>query len=467
MVQARVPQAVLMSPRLAVLQAAVANGDTTAQEAFWAEVAEVGTPLVEAYDAATRQCLVTFVLRDGQPRPFRAATLTHAIRVYEGEERALQRLSGTDVWFRTWRVRSDLRMAYGFLLDVEAVDPRDSNAPSQPATATALPDPHNPDRYTAVDDIPGAWGGDAPEHMSILELPDAEPLPWLERRPERPVGEIHTHQITSDILGNTRTVWVSTPPGYDPDAADAEPCSLLLIFDGDMCVQPLGVPMLLDTLLEAGEIRPTIAVMVGNVVRHIELPCHEPFADFLAQELIPWVRARYRVTTNPADTVVCGLSYGGLCSAFVALRHPELFGNVLSQSGSFWWKPYTREPGPGTPPWGNPALEEVGEHEWLTGEYIRQPTVPVTFYMEAGNLEVRAPATNATTLLAASWHFRDVLRLKGYDVHYREYTGGHDAAWWRGTLADGMVILVGRDARAARAVSSNSSSSSNNTEATA
>jgi enterochelin esterase family protein len=30
---------------------------------------------------------------------------------------------------------------------------------------------------------------------------------------------------------------------------------------------------------------------------------------------------------------------GGLQAAFVGLKHPEVFGNVLSQSGAFAWKP--------------------------------------------------------------------------------------------------------------------------------
>ena len=29
-------------------------------------------------------------------------------------------------------------------------------------------------------------------------------------------------------------------------------------------------------------------------------------------------------------------------AAFAGLTHPEIFGNVLSQSGSYWWKPSNR-----------------------------------------------------------------------------------------------------------------------------
>lgn len=65
------------------------------------------------------------------------------------------------------------------------------------------------------------------------------------------------------------------------------------------------------------------------------------------------------MTDDPAQTIVGGGSYGGLAATFAAFQHPELFGNVLSMSGSYWW----------TPP-------DESEHEWLTRQnvllYIRE-----------------------------------------------------------------------------------------------
>jgi enterochelin esterase family protein len=31
-------------------------------------------------------------------------------------------------------------------------------------------------------------------------------------------------------------------------------------------------------------------------------------------------------------------------------------------------------------------------------------------------------------------------------VHYTEFAGGHDYVWWRGTLADGLMALLGQSA---------------------
>jgi len=53
------------------------------------------------------------------------------------------------------------------------------------------------------------------------------------------------------------------------------------------------------------------------------------------------------------------------------------------------------------------------------------------------------PGEDGPTLLATNRHLRDVLRAKGYDVRYTEFAGSHDYIWWRGTLANGLMTLLG------------------------
>ncbi|MFC2164077.1 hypothetical protein ACFLT2_03660 [Acidobacteriota bacterium] len=40
-------------------------------------------------------------------------------------------------------------------------------------------------------------------------------------------------------------------------------------------------------------------------------------------------------------------------------------------------------------------------------------------------------------------HLWDVLLAKNYWVHYQEFNGGHEYLNWRGTLADGLIALLG------------------------
>jgi enterochelin esterase family protein len=149
----------------------------------------------------------------------------------------------------------------------------------------------------------------------------------------------------------------------------------------------------------------------------------------LSQELLPWVRQHYHVTSDPARTIVGGSSYGGLAATFAGVRCPGAFGNILAQSGSFWWKP-----------------EGDTEHEWLAREFVTGPLKPLRFYLEVGLLESASP-DGAPNQLVVNRHMRNILRAKGYPVHYSEYSGGHGYVNWRGTLADGLLALAGSQPR--------------------
>jgi enterochelin esterase-like enzyme len=64
------------------------------------------------------------------------------------------------------------------------------------------------------------------------------------------------------------------------------------------------------------------------------------------------------------------------------------------------------------------------------------------FYLDAGTYEYDMSG-RGSGILMPSRHLRDVLRLKGYEVHWQEFSGGHDYLSWRETLAEGLIQLVG------------------------
>ena len=142
-------------------------------------------------------------------------------------------------------------------------------------------------------------------------------------------------------------MWGYTPANY---GATRERPYLLISTDGAAYVNGIEATATLDNLIAAKRIPPVVAVFVGNaptiptanggrLTRSIELSCNETFVKALANELLPWVRSNYRVADRASETIIAGFSLGGLSAAFSALRQPALFGNVLSQSGAFWWRP--------------------------------------------------------------------------------------------------------------------------------
>jgi enterochelin esterase-like enzyme len=123
----------------------------------------------------------------------------------------------------------------------------------------------------------------------------------------------------SRMLKNKRRLWVYTPPDYRPDG---KPYRLLVLFDGWQYVQLTPTPTILDNMIADGAIPPLVAVMVDPVDRFSELALNQTFSDFMANELTPWIRQRYHVTEKPEQTVIGGLSLGGMAAAYTALRHP-------------------------------------------------------------------------------------------------------------------------------------------------
>src|SRR5581483_2216203 len=270
---------------------------------------------------------------------------------------------------------------------------------------------------------------------SLLEMPDAPPQPWAGKRAGVPAGEIVKQDFASALLKNTRPIFVYLPPGY---SRSAQPYDVLVVFDGEIFIDVVPTPTTLDNLISEKRIAPTVALIVGNVKgkRGTELPCNPTFGDFLHSELIPWLRRNYNVTTDPQRVTIGGCSYGGLAATCAAYRHPETFGNVLSQSGSYWWTPPTD-------PSNSESFAAGAEPSYVAQLFVNSPKLPIRFYLDAGSLELDRTG-EGSSILVPNRHLRDVLRAKGYEVFYQEFQGAHDYQSWRGTIADGLILLGGR-----------------------
>jgi enterochelin esterase-like enzyme len=386
-------------------------------DAFWTDISNKGTPIVEDGDDKRYQ-IVTFL--------WRAVGETRNVSVIGTFMKAplaepLQHVADTDVWYRTFRIPAGARFSY--LLSPNSPLVFDGpDAVQQFATLQA--DPLNPHRWMCAPDA------EIYQCQSRAELPGAAAQPWVAERAEVSRGTLERHQIPSRSLGGPRGVSVYVSSGA---ACDRERCALLVLFDGPQYLSLVPTPTILDNLRADGRIPPVVAVFVSHVDRARELACNEDFAAFVATELIPWAQKRYQVGKTARDVVVAGSSFGGLAAAFVALRHPRVIGNVLSQSGNFAWAP-DRIVGP--------SLDATTEGGWLIKEYIGRPTEPVRFYLDAGVFEADRFATGGA-ILESTRHFRDVLHAKGYTASFRQFAGGHDYLSWRGTLADGLIELIG------------------------
>ena len=328
----------------------------------------------------------------------------------------MTRLPGTDVWYKTVRLRRGTRLTY-------QISPNDREADR---SLTTQLDPLNSRRDP--DDPTYRF-----RSSSVLDMPGAPDDQWAVQTPIRR-GTIEKRTFTSALLKNQSQIWIYTPPEYAPTAG---PYPLVILFDGAAYVSSrfLAAPATFDNLINDGRILPAIVCFDpgnrGNAAAGLAGAAR--YGAALVQELMPMLRSSYAISSNPMGIVIGGFSAGGRAAAQIAFGHPDVFGNVLSQSGAF--------------------REHVGRDEPNTTAqvFLAAPRKPIRFYLEVG-LYDNVPGADGPlyqfaldeTNLGGNRRLRDVLRAKGYDVTYREIGGSHEFVHWRAMLADGLMALLKR-----------------------
>jgi enterochelin esterase-like enzyme len=149
-------------------------------------------------------------------------------------------------------------------------------------------------------------------------------------------GELQISSFPSKTFGDTATVRVWLPPGYEEAANAAVKYPVLYLLDGqnlfDKCTTfgqktEWQVDETMTRLIGAGKIPPMIVVGVDNAgerradeyLPYQDFAFHttpgEPagkrFPSFLVNEVLPYVAAKYRVMPGPEHTTIGGSSYGG------------------------------------------------------------------------------------------------------------------------------------------------------------
>lgn len=418
--------AVPQSPSLLRLAARVRAGDEGALRDFWSDVGRQGAPLVDEDAGRPDGRLVTFVWRD-DGQTVRAQAMAGPVPFPPSRDDLFERLEGTDVWHRTYRVRQDFRGLYRLVVNDALEDPAIATREDlERMDRAAVPDPLNP-RTQSWPPSPADPGSPA-RTLSVLELPDAPPETWYPEGGGAP-GPVTEVEFDSRILKNRRRIWFYHSPARAGESAEP---ALAIVFDGHVWANVLPIAPTLDRLRADGRLPPLVVVMVDALenatTRMRELGLDPGFADFLDQELLPFIEERFGRSFAAKRTVVAGQSLGGLTAAHLGLRRPDLFGNVLSQSGSFWWKcdPMTH-PGDTMP--DDPQSEQV------VRAYQEASRLPRKVWMEVGLYE-------GGVMLGPNRRLHDTLVAKGCPVRYSEFAGAHDFYHWKGTLAEGLCHLL-------------------------
>jgi enterochelin esterase-like enzyme len=202
----------------------------------------------------------------------------------------------------------------------------------------------------------------------------------------------HAGTLVTETFGHDggRPVTVYVPP-HPPEA-------VVFAADGQRVARWGG-------LLEAADVPATMIVGVHGLAGEMpRLHEYSPVFDaerfaahegFFVEDVGRWVRSRFGVALPAERTAVFGASAGGELALALGLRHPDVYGAVLSGSPGAGYQPPDLMPG---------SLPRV--------------------YLVAGTLEPFF-LDNANRWAAA-------LRDAGADVVMRERVASHGSALWRG-----------------------------------
>jgi predicted alpha/beta superfamily hydrolase len=177
--------------------------------------------------------------------------------------------------------------------------------------------------------------------LSSPVLAQAKPQPIV-------IGEVH--KLNSRVLGQDRRIAVRLPTGYSekPDGRYA----VVYVIDGGPEQDFPHLAGLAQSADVNGTFEPFILVGIETVKRRQEItPAATDvsaytaelgvapggsarFRRFIAEEVKPWVEARYR--TNGQDAVI-GESLAGLFVVETLFEAPGLFDDYVAVSPSLWW----------------------------------------------------------------------------------------------------------------------------------
>lgn len=268
-------------------------------------------------------------------------------------------------------------------------------------------DPRNPNTCS------GGYGPNSELAMS------AYVQPWeIESYDHVDKGTIESFSITSNILNQDFDIKVYLPPAYQNSADHAY--RTVYVNDGNEYLSLGSMNNVIDNLIDSSKIEPLIAVFIEPNNRNNLYAYSDRFdyAEFLVNELVPYIDANYYTFSSPESRMIMGASFGGNISGLTAFKYPETFGNTGWHSPAFW-----------------PNSSEVAKF------YADSSRKDIRFYYNHGTYED----------LGVNWdNWNNIIDVQGYEYEWEKYHEGHSWGLWRATIDDLLLffdksVIIGID----------------------
>ena len=305
----------------------------------------------------------------------------------------LRRLHGTDLWYLVLELPEGSRVEYQ--LEVARGGQRERfNDPLNPRLA------HSPVGSSSVCYAHG------------YVVPD-----WTRFDAEARPGSLVDMVVPSRALRRDCPVTLYLPARFRPTTS----YPLLIVHDGGDYLGYAAAKTVLDNLIHRLDVAELVAAFVYPGDRLAEYANSAAHARFLTAELLPRLEAELPLSGTPAARCLMGASFGAVASLATAFRHPDVYGSLLLQSGSFAFTDI------GTDHGGGPPFEPVVR---FMNRYRAAPRrVADRVFVSCGVYE---------PLIVRNRSMVPVFQAAGMTVRYVETRDGHSWENWRDQLRDGL-----------------------------
>lgn len=277
-----------------------------------------------------------------------------------------------------------------------------------------------------------AWGP-----WSNVPQKDIDCYEWaMNKEPHFPLPEEAEPSENVPEGALTQHEWESTTvyPGvkgtyelYVPQQYHGQDAALMVFMDGSREYIQVGrVPNILDTMIADGELPVTIAVFInpgnpgpglprygGDNHRSIEYDAvNDRYAAFLNDEILAPLRKTYHMTTDPSQSLICGISSGGNAAFAAAWHRPDLFGKVICHCGSF---------------------TDIRGSSTFPGLIRQTPKKPLKVFLQTGEHDLN---TCFGDWRLANQTMASALEYKDYDYRLVVGPGGHSLRYGASILPD-------------------------------
>ena len=283
----------------------------------------------------------------------------------------------------------------------------------------------------------------------------ADDLPALIRTEPLTVTVRRDDSLRSVPLRRTVHLTILLPPDYQ---SSNENYPVLYLNDGQDLTR-LHMTAVLDSLYQKRAIRPfvLVAIHAGDRIQEYGTAAQADYlnrgskagfyTDFVLTELLPFIKKKYRIRTDPAHSFFAGFSLGGLSAFDIVFHHPDRFSKAGVFSGSFWWRSKSTADG------YRDETDRIMHDLVRKGAYHKD----LKFWFETGTDDETSDRNNNGIIdsIDDTTDLIDELVKKGYhrdsdghrrDIRYVEIKGGkHNQDTWSAIMPDFLTWAFGRE----------------------